>query len=140
MQRNDLAEKKKVIIDGEEIPGLVNFAEIPLEKGQLEVPEFSKIRRIQNGISTVPAIEMTYKIARDTNTLQFFRDWYFLNQEKDVTVIRTDAAGTEFARTLLPSCECVRYAEPAFDAASPTYAQVMVTVAPWDVVPIDASA
>lgn len=139
MQRNDLAEKKRILIDGEEIPGLVNFAEIPLEKGQLEVPEFSKIRRIQNGITTVPAIEMTYKVARDTNTLEYFKNWYFENEEHDVTVVRTDAAGSEFARTLLPSCECVRYVEPAFDAANPTYAQVMVTIAPWDVIPIEAS-
>jgi transcriptional regulator with XRE-family HTH domain len=138
MQRNDLAEKKRVTFDGEEIPGLVNIQEITLEKGQLEVPEFSRIRRIQNGITTIPAIEMTYKIARDTNTLDFFKTWYFENEEKDVTVIRTDAAGTEFARTLLPSCECVRYQEPAFDAANPTYAQVSITVAPWDVLPISA--
>lgn len=137
MQRNDLAEKKRVYIDGEEIAGLVRIAEINLEKGQLEVPEFSKIRRIQNGITTIPAIEMTYKIAKDTNTLAFFKDWYFKNQEKDVTVVRTDAAGVEFARTLLPSCECVQYREPEFDASSPTYAQVTVTLAPWDVTPIE---
>jgi len=138
MQRNDLAEKKKVFIDGEEIPGLVSFQEIVLEKGQLEVPEFSKIRRIQNGITTIPAVEMTYKISKDTNTLKFFRDWFNKDEEHDVTVVRTDAAGMEFARTLLPSCECVRYMEPAFDAANPTYAQVQATLAPWDVLPIDA--
>jgi hypothetical protein len=137
-QRNDLAEKKRIGFDGVEVPGLVNFAEVPLEKGQLEVPEFSRIRKIQNGISTVPAIEMTYKIARDTDTLAFFRDWFLQDEVKDVTVIRTDAAGVEFARTLLPSCECVRYSEPAFDAANPTYAQVMITILPWDVLPIDA--
>ena len=55
MQRNDLAEKKRVLIDGEEIPGLVYLGAIPLEKGQLEVPEYDRVRRIQNGISTVPA-------------------------------------------------------------------------------------
>jgi hypothetical protein len=138
VQRNDLAEKKRVLIDGEEIPGLVSFAEIPLEKGQLEVPEFKKIRRIQNGITTIPAIQITYKISKDTNTLQFMKDWYFNDEEHDVTVIRTDASGTEFARTLLPSCECVRYYEPPYDAGNPTYAQVQITISPWDVIPIDA--
>lgn len=138
MQRNDMAEKKRILIDGEEIPGLVSIAEIPLEKGQLEVPEFAKIRRIQNGISTMPAIEMTYKIARDTETLDFFKDWYFGDEQKDVTIIRTDGAGVEFARTLMPSCECVRYVEPEFDAANPVFAQVRVTILPWDVTPIDA--
>lgn len=139
-QRNDLAEKKKVIIDGEEVPGLVNFGEIPMEKGQLEVPEFSHIRRIQNGISTVPPIEMTYKLQRDTETLQFFRDWYFNDESKDITVIRTDASGNEFARTLLPDCECTRYLEPAFDASAPVYAQVQLTILPWDVIPIGAES
>lgn len=138
-QRNDMAEKKRVEIDGDEIPGLVNFQEITLEKGQLEVPEFDRIRRIQNGITTIPAIEATYKIARDTNTLAFFRDWWNLNQQKDVTVIRTDASGAEFARTLMQSCELVRFQEPAFDAASPTYAQVGITFAPWEIISIDAA-
>ncbi|MHC4717628.1 MAG: hypothetical protein ACYS5V_11710 [Planctomycetota bacterium] len=138
MQRNDMAEKKRVLFDGEEIPGLTNIQEIPMEKGQLEVPEFHRIRRIQNGITTIPAVEMTYKIAKDTNTLKFFRDYFNNDEDHDVTIVRTDAAGTEFARTLLPSCECVRYLEPGFDAANPTYAQVQVTLTPWDVIPIDA--
>jgi len=137
MQRNDLAEKKRITFDGEEIPGLVNFQELSLEKGQLEVPEFSKIRRIQNGITTIPPVDLTYKIAKETNTLKFFRDWYGRDEEKDVVIIRTDASGVEFARTLLPSCECVRYLEPAFDASNPTFAQVQVTLVPWDVTPID---
>ena len=85
-QRNDLAEKKRVEFDGVEVPGLVNIAEVPLEKGQLEVPEFSRIRKIQNGISTIPAVEAVYKIAKDTNTLEFFRTWYFEDEVKDVTI------------------------------------------------------
>ena len=138
MQRNDMAEKKKILIDGVELPGLVNFQEITLEKGQIDVPEFKKIRKIQSGITTIPAVELTYKTARDTNTLQFLKNWYFDDEVHDVVVVRTDASGAEFARTLLPSCECVRYQEPAFDAASPTYAQCPVTVLPWDVIPIEA--
>lgn len=138
-QRNDMAEKKRVEYDGDEIPGLVNFQEITLERGQLEVPEFDRIRRIQNGITTIPAIEMTYKLGRDTNTLAFFRDWWNQNLQIDVTVIRTDASGSEFARTLLQSCELVRFQEPAFDAASPTFAQIAVTLAPWEIISIDAA-
>ena len=138
-QRNDLAEKKKVMIDGVEVQGLVRVQEIVLEKGQLEVPEFSRIRRIQNGIITIPAVEMTYKIQRDTGTLDFMKAWYFGNESKDITIIRTDGSGAEFARTLLPQCECVRYLEPEYDATAPLYAQVQITLCPWDVVPISAS-
>ncbi len=138
-QRNDLAEKKKVMIDGVEIPGLLNVQEIPLEKGQLEVPEFSKIRRIQNGMSTIPPVELTYKIQRDTETLDFMKGWYLNDESKDVTIIRTDGSGIEFARTLLPQSECVRYYEPPYDAAAPTFAQVQITLCPWDILPIEAS-
>lgn len=138
MQKNDLAEKKKIMIDGVEIPGLLNVQEIPLEKGQLEVPEFSKIRRIQNGMSTIPAVELTYKIQRDTETLNFMKDWYLKDESKDVTIIRTDGGGVEFARTLLPQSECVRYYEPPYDAAAPTFAQVQITLCPWDVIPINS--
>lgn len=138
-QRNDLAEKKKVMIDGVEIPGLLNVQEIPLEKGQLEVPEFSKIRRIQNGMATIPPVELTYKIQRDTETLDFMKEWFLKDESKDVTIIRTDGSGVEFARTLLPQSECVRYYEPPYDAAAPTFAQVQITLCPWDIVPIAAS-
>jgi len=138
MQSNDMAEKKKVIIDGEELTGLVNAGEIALEKSTIDVPEFSRIRQIQSGIIRVPMWEVTYKIARGTDTMKFIRDWYFNDEVKDVTVIRTDAHGDEFARTLLPSCECIKYTEPQFDAANPTYAQASITLLPWDVIPLDA--
>lgn len=138
-QRNDLAEKKKVMIDGVEIQGLLNVQEIELTKGELQVPEFSKIRLIQNGMTTIPAIQLTYKIQRDTGTLQFMKDWFLKDESKDITVIRTDASGAEFARTLLPQSEAVGYFEPPYDAATPTFAQVRITIAPWDVIPIEAS-
>jgi len=138
MQRSDQAEKHRVLIDGVEIDGLVNVGEYSLEKGQIEVPEFKKIRIIQNGISKIAPIMLTYKIKKDSETLKFFREWYMNDETKDVTKIRTDATGTEFARTLYQSCECVRYYEPAFDGAAPTYAQVQVTLAPYEVIPLDA--
>lgn len=138
MQPNDMAEKKKAIIDGEEVPGLVFAGELILEKGTLEVAEFKRIRVIQNGVSKNPPYKMRYKIARGTNTLQFFRNWYNNDEVKDVTIIRTDAHGDEFARTLMSECECIEYTEPETDASSPTYAQVSITLLPWNIEPIDA--
>lgn len=138
MQSNDMAEKKRVIIDGEELPGLVFAGELSLEKGSIEVPEFKKIRVIQNGVSKTPPQELRYKIARGTNTLKFIKDWYFNDEVKDVTIIRTDAHGVEFGRTLLPQCECFQYTEPETDAASPNYAQSTIVLLPWDVIPLDA--
>ncbi len=138
MQPKDMAEKKRMLIDGEELPGLVYLGPIPLENGELEVPEYDKTRRIQNGITAIPAVEARFKVARDTNTEAFLRDWWETKSQKDVTVIRTDATGREFRRTLLPATECRKYEEPEYDAASPVYAQVAITLLPWDVIPIES--
>ena len=137
MQTHDMAEKVKILVDGEELPGLVNFGELVVEKATIEVPEFHKIRNIQSGISKIPMIDATYKLGRTTKTLKFLRDWYYNDESHDITKVRCDAHGVEFARTLLPSCECVKYFEPAFDGASPTYAQVQTKFVPWDVVPVE---
>ena len=137
MQQRDMAEKVKLMLDGKELKGLVNFGEITLEKGEIEVPEFHKIRKIQNGMSKVPAIDMIFKVSRDSDTLKVLRDWYLNDETHDLVKIRTDAHGSEFARTLLPGCECISYKEPQFDGMNPTYAQVPVKVIPWDVLPIN---
>jgi len=138
MQPNDLAEKKRVYIDGEEIPGLVYAGAIRLEKGTLEVPEFSRIRTIQNGISKIPPYELRYKIARGTSTLNFFNDWYNNDEIKDVTIVRTDAHGVEFARKLLSQCECHVKEDPETDSANPGYAMITVIILPFDITDLDA--
>jgi hypothetical protein len=137
-QNNDMAEKKRVYIDGEEIKGLVSVGEIPLTKGRIEVPEFKHIRKIQNGISTMPEIPFVYKISRGTNTLQFLQDWYHKDEVKEVVLVRVDAHGDEFARTLLSECECVDYTDPETDSASPPYAQTTVVLLPFEITPLAA--
>jgi len=137
-QRNDLAEKIKVHWDGEEITGLVSISPTPVEDGVIEVPEFNAVRKIRNGIRTIPEITLVYKIQRDSKALKFFQDFYFKKESKDMVKVRTDASGVEFARTQMPSCECTFYEEPDFDAASPTYAKVTLRCVPYDVIPIGA--
>lgn len=134
MQENNMAEKKKVLWDREEIPGLVSVDEIAKEKGNIEVPSFKKISKVQNGIRTMPDLVFTYKIERGTNTLQFFKDFDNNNEVKDCTIIRTDAHGDEFARTVWTQCEVLTRTEPAYDAATPDYAKVTITVAPDDLI------
>lgn len=136
MQSYDMAEKVRITIDGEEWQGLVNFGEISLEKDQIEVPEFKHIRKIQSGITRIPAIDVTFKISRNSKTFQMIKSWYFNDEIHDIVKIRTDASGTESSRTLLTACECVRYYEPPFDGAAPTYAQVQTRFLPWDIIPI----
>jgi len=135
MQQHHMAEKVRLLIDGEEVSGLVKISEMSVEKGTIEVPEFRRIRMIQNGIQKIPVLELTYEVQRDTETLAFFRNWFYKDEVKDVTKIRTDAHGVEFARTLMPDCECTKYSEPETDHSSPGYAQINLTLLPWDVIP-----
>lgn len=137
-QRNEMAEKKKLFWDNEEIPGLVRVDEIVVEKSTIEVPSFHKIRTISNGVIRVPLIVAKYKVERNAITLQFFKDFYFLDQTKDGIIVRTDGHGVEFDRDLISGCECVRITEPAYDAASPEYAHITCAFVPWDYIPIGA--
>jgi hypothetical protein len=139
MQRNDQAEKRKVYIDGTEVAGLVSCGEMKLEKGTIEVPEFSKIRIIQNGIMKYPPYELKYKLSKGTSTLSFFRTWFEDNEIHDVTIVRCDAHGGEFARTLLRDCEMTVYTEPEVAAENPPYAQIAVTIVPFEIITLDAA-
>lgn len=137
-QSYDMAEKNRVFVDGEELAGLVNFGEVSLEVNQIEVPEFEITRLIDSGVKKIPAIELTYKLSRESKTLKILQNWFFNKESHDITKVRVDAGGVEFARTLFPSCRCVGYTEPAYDAASPTYAQCKIKLAPWDIFPVQS--
>lgn len=133
MQKNDMAEKRRLIIEGDEIPGLVSVAEKALEDGVIEVPEFARLRRIRNGVRSIPEVEVVYKLGRDTETLEFFQSWYDDHLQLDVVEVRTDASGTEFARRLWPLTEISRFVDPVFDGAAVEYARLTVTMLPFDI-------
>jgi len=135
-----MAEKVRVLYDGVEIAGLVKYPGFLLEEATIEVPEFSKIRNITSGVMKEPLLELVYKVARDSNTLTYFRSYFENKEVHDVTIIRCDRDGKEFARVLLPSTECNKLVDPPFDGASPTYAQITVGLVPWDVNKIAAEA
>jgi len=137
LQINDMAEKVKVHIEGEEILGLVWKGERVLESGTIEVPEFRRTRVIQNGITKIPPQEIRYKVARGTNTSKFFRDWKQNDEVKDVVIVYTDAHGDEYERDLLQQCECIKLGKPEIDLANPTYAQIAITLLPWDIILLD---
>lgn len=137
-QSYDMAEKVRAYIDGDEIPGLVNFGELTIEINQIEVPEFEITRLIDSGVKKIPAQELTYKLARESKTLKFLQSWFFNKETHDLTKVRVDASGVEFARTLFPGCRCVSYNEPQYDAASPTYAQCKIKLVPWDIFPVQS--
>lgn len=132
MQQNDVAYKQRVLVDGEEIPGLVSIGEMAFEEGVIDVPETYKTRHIKNGVTNVPLIEGVWKVGRDTTTWGYFKSWKENNENHDVTIIDIDAHGTETGRTLYTDCECAKVTKPAYDAASPSYHQASVTIVPYD--------
>jgi len=139
MQKQEMAEKKRAMWDGEEIPGLVSVEEITLTKNTVEVPSFKRIRPISAGIKKIPAIKLKYRVDRPTKTQKFLEEFFEKEQVKDLTIIKTDAHGVEYSRRLCPLCECVEITDPAYSAESPQYASMTITVYPDDIIPLGAA-
>jgi hypothetical protein len=140
MQTHDMVEKIRIFYDGIEVPGLVKYGGITIEEGTIEVPEFQKKRNITDGIDKMPIPELTYKLARDTNTLQFFRSYKENKEEHNVIILRCDRDGKEFARQIWPATACSSVTDPPADMAAPTYAQISIKLVPWDIKKIAAEA
>ena len=136
MQKNEMAAKAKLYWDGVEVPGLVSVGEIKLENSTIEVPEFARLRTLNSNIVKVPPLELKYKVDRGKNTLKFWRDFKNNNEVHDGVLVYTDAHGTEYDKILLPQTECNAIAYPPYDAASPQYAAVTITVLPYDYIPV----
>jgi len=116
MQDQNLAKKIKIEIDGEEIPGLVSLTEILDEEGLIEVSGFSRKVNISDGVKMLQPIDVVYKVERDTQTLVFFRDWYYNDERHDVTFIFTDATAVEVDRLVWPQCENTLFSKGDYDA------------------------
>jgi hypothetical protein len=140
MPKSDMVEKKKLLIDGEELPGLMSVGEYSDEAASVDIATFGKIVKVSSNVRAIPDIEAVYSVRRDSRTLQFLQDWKNKFETHDVVCIRTDAAGNEFARELWPNTELRKCSGPAYDAASPAPAQAMVTFVPEDIIPIAAEA
>lgn len=136
--KSDQSEKKIILVDGEELEGLVGIDEYVVEDDVIDVPGRSKTVPVRNGVKKIPQIPATYKVNRNSKTLKFLEDWYYKNEVHEITLIRTDGAGNEFGRELWPNTEVSKLNAPAYDAAAPTFAQALVTFLPEDIIPISA--
>lgn len=132
MQKSDQARKIKLIVDGSELLDLVRFGEIFYEDLSVEVPSFDKIRTILAGTEKITPIVCTFKIRRDSETINVIRNWRSQRQIKDCIVVETDGTATEYHRILFPQCEAGNMKLPEFDASAPTYAQAEITFYPND--------
>lgn len=115
-QKNDMVLKRRVLVDGDEIPGLVECSDLSDEETTAEVPGFDRTVEISTKTSKFAPLTMVYKIQRDTITLGFFRDWKYKNEIHDVTIIDTDGTGAEHERWELRDCECSKYNKRPYNA------------------------
>ena len=99
------------------MPGLVETSDLIDQEGTVEVPGFNRKVDIKDGVKKVEPLDVVYKIQKDTNTLQYFYDWYRNNEDHDVTIINTDGTGVEVDRWLWADCEVTRFSERTFNAA-----------------------
>lgn len=133
MQQGSMAGKVRVLYDGEEIEGLTQFGEVPLENNTIDVPTYNRIHKIQSGVTTMPEVQLTYETRRSAKTRKFFKDYFHKKEKHDITIIRIDADGSEYDRELWSAVECSKYSENSFDAGSPTYASITVSLLPYDI-------
>jgi hypothetical protein len=138
MPKADIAEKRIVLVDGEEWDGLVKVEPFELAQGTVEVPGRNRIIPVKNGVLKIPEINLTYKTKRDSQTYAKFLSWRDNSEFHDVTHIIIDQTGREIARELWPNCECSKVDREGYDAANPVFAQINVRLLPEDVIPIAA--
>jgi hypothetical protein len=136
--KSDQVEKIRMLVDGDDILGLINMDEAEVSFGVVEIPGLNKITPVSNGVKTIPQIPGTVKIPRDSNSLKFFEDWFEKRETHEVTIIRTDGSGKEIQRQLWPNTELSRFNGPAYDASAPVTAAQNVTFLPEDIIYIAA--
>ena len=139
MPKSDMTEKRILEIDGEPLPGLVSISEYEDAHITVTVPGNDRNVPVKSHVRTIPEIDATFKIQRNSQTLQILEDWYKTPGEThDVTEIYTDGGGTEFKRKLWQNVELMKYNGPGYDASAPTYAQVMVRFGPENIIYLQA--
>jgi hypothetical protein len=134
--KSDQVEKIIMQLDGEELEGLVAVDEYVVEDDAVDIPGRNRTVPVRTGVKKIPAIGATFKISRNSATMQILSNFYHLKEFHDLVVIRTDGAGNEIRRELWPNCECSKFNGSGYDAASPVFSQIMTTFLPEDIIPI----
>ena len=138
--KSDQVLKYKLLVDGEELEGLVKMGEYKVEKGTAEVPSPDTIRTISNAVRKIPPIEADFKVTRGSRTLTILRAWDKNDETHDCIAIRTDGTGQEIERELWPNTEITHVTIAEYDAANPAFAKAAVTFLPEDVRRIGAAS
>lgn len=123
MQKNDIAHKQKLKINGEDVGDLVSITEVVEEEGLIDVPHYGHINQIPDGVVKQQPMECVFLIKRNSRAIEILEDWYNNNKTMDINVISTDAYGVPYHEELLIDCERYKRIRPGYDAAGVTYAQ-----------------
>ena len=136
--KSDQVEKIVILVDGDNLPGLISKDEGVVSYGTVQIPGLDRIVPVSNGVKSIPEIPAVFKVQRDSKTSKFLQEWFEKQETHDVTVIRTDGSGKEFERQLWPNTELSQFNGPAYDASSPVTASVSVKFLPEDIINIAA--
>ena len=136
MQKGDIVEKRRVLVDNEELPGLVKVGALPKDEQTVEVPGFRNVRTIKSGVTKIAPVDMTYKVEHGTKTRDFINSWKENDEVHDVVVIQCDATGQEFGRYLLPQCMAAKTDPGEADLGAVTFAHIDISLIPWDIQPV----
>ena len=108
MQKRGRSEKRRLLFDGVEFPGLVRCGGLSPEEGELEVAELQRLYTVGDGTIKWPPLEGAF-LDTDANGIEaFFRAWKLQHQTKEVTYIRVDGHGDDVQRVILPDTECLK--------------------------------
>lgn len=130
MPKGDIVEKRILLIEGEELPGLVAVDAVNNESDIVEVPGRDKVVSVTNGVEKIPTFLLTYKIGRETETATFLNNWYKNREEKQCVLQRTDGSGNILEQRDLGYCQLSSFNIPAYAAEAPVFAQVSCLLVP----------
>jgi hypothetical protein len=133
MQEGAMIAKGRLLIDGEELPGLIRVGGHDLEQKSVSVPGYFKEYTITSNTMVIPQIELEYVNERESKTMQALDDFHIKREKKTITLIREDGDGVEYARELWLRCESVKLTKPEINFESAALAKYVITVAPQDI-------
>ena len=135
MQRQAISDRRIVLINGEQIGGLLTVSETGIENPPIEVPENGYTRLIQSSNKKIKQLDLSYLVKRDSPTLKYFFDWFKSGSfARDVVMYFTDASGEILNakhRSVFGDCELGNLIEPAFDEGSVQKAILTVSLYPY---------
>lgn len=120
MQKNYLVKKVKVFFDGStEYQGLSESSSIKDAEALVDIPTYGRIFQVKSGVSKLEPLTFKFLISKGSNIPNFINNWKNNNEYHDVTIVETDATGTEIEKTSLRDCECHSIERSAYNAATP---------------------